>query len=502
MTTMTEQGQRDGTGRGPGQSAPAQPRQPSPPAHPAEPSQPAQPTQPSQSSASARPSASPRLSEAADQSHQSHQSYRSDPAVRTRLEDPTLSGVVVGRVVGLGIITLNLLTGDPGAGTHGRQLVVAVLGGTCWALWLAWTLTRWLGSARLRAWTKFALPVAFGLIGAVLTGLVPTTAGAVFPAAAALTLAIWAKPFVSAALTGVFALTALAAGAASGHSTANALAWSTLILGFYGIGQARRARVKQLEAVEELLVETERANTEEAHSAALAERSRIAREIHDVLAHSLAALTVQLEAADALLTEGRIEQAHGYVVKARRIAREGMVETRRAITALREDLPPLPALLESLVENYRADVGASAVATVLGKPRPLSAETALTVYRTAQESLTNVRKHAPGAPVQVTLAFEPEQTRLTVVNGPSRGGPSPLAGSGGGYGLAGLRERAELASGTLTAQPVDGVVVGGTVEDGAVLGGTVADGTVTEGTQGDGLASEAWAVTLTIPVVN
>ena len=396
----------------------------------------------------------------------------SPAAMRTRLGGPVPPADVVSRLIGLGFLTVNMVGGDPGTGTHGQHLVVTVLGGTCRVLWLVWTLVPWLLPKRWLPSAAFVLPVAFGLIGAALAGLEPTTAGAVFPACAALTLAIHTRPAVSASLTALFAATVLTAGALSGHSANVGLAWCALISGLYGVGQARRARAKQMESLEQLVAETERANAEEAHSAALAERSRIAREIHDVLAHSLAALTVQLEAADALLAQGRTERAQEYVAKARGTAREGMVETRRAITALREDLPPLPALLDSLAENYRADAGADAEATVVGRPRPLSAETALTVYRTAQESLTNIRKHAPGATVALTLAFDPGETRLTVVNGPAPGGPSALAGSGGGYGLTGLRERAVLASGTLTAEAVP-------TDDG-----------------------EGWAVTLTIPAVN
>ena len=380
-------------------------------------------------------------------------------------------GDTISRLAGLGIICLNLVSGSPGVSAHGRGLVVALLGGFCAALWLVWTFARWILPEGWRPRAIVVLPLAFGLVGSVLAGTVPTTAGAVFPACAALSLAVRTKLAFSLSMAFVFSAIVLVSGAVTGHPATEALAWSALIFGLYGIGQARRSRAKQLESAEQLLAETERANAETAHSAALAERGRIAREIHDVLAHSLAALTVQLEAADALLADGRTERAHDYVVKARRIAREGLVETRRAITALREDLPPLPALLDSLAANYREDLGVDATVTVVGEPRPLSAEASLTVYRTAQESLTNIRKHAPGAEVELTLAFDPERTRLTVVNGPARDGASALAGSGGGYGLAGLRERAELAAGTLTAQAVS----------------TAAE-------------AEGWAVTLTIPV--
>ena len=381
--------------------------------------------------------------------------------------------VTTSRLVGLAFLDYTLFRGNPGAALHGPGLTVLVLGGICSLAWLAWLLINWLDPKPWLNRATLGLVVLFGLVGAVLAGTVPQAGGAIFPAAAALVLAIRAPVKLSIGLTCTFVAIVVLSNVLSHNDLASAAAWSALVLGLYGLGQGRRSRALQLETLRDLLTETERANAEHAHGAALAERGRIAREIHDVLAHSLSALTVQLEAADALLAGGDPERAHDYVVKARRIAREGLVETRRAITALREDVAPLPALLDSLAENYRQDLGVNAAVTVLGQPRPLTAETALAVYRTAQESLTNIRKHAPGAEVELTLAFEPELTRLTVANGPATSAPSALAGSGGGYGLTGLRERAELAAGTLTAQPV-----------------------CTD------RADQGWAVTLTIPAVN
>jgi signal transduction histidine kinase len=378
--------------------------------------------------------------------------YRSPS--ETQLDSLTRPGDTLMRLIGLSFILFGLWTSSSSAGTQSQRVLILVLGGVCSLAWLLWTVAPWLVPHRRLGAANLTLLLVFGSVGSVLTGQVPGSTGSVFPAVAAMILAMRTRQAFSAWCTGAFVVIGLVNGFGSGH-VASSLAWSTMIVGLYGLGQSRRSRALRLEAVEQLLTETERANSEHALNAALAERSRIAREIHDVLAHSLAALTVQLEAADALLSGGNPDRAHEYVVKARRIAREGLVETRRAITALREDSPPLPALLDSLAENYRTDLGVKASVTVVGEPRQLSAESALAVYRTAQESLTNVRKHAPGAEVELTLAFEPEQTRLTVANGPGRGEPSALAGSGGGYGLTGLRERAELAAGTLTAHAVD-----------------------------------------------
>jgi len=204
-------------------------------------------------------------------------------------------------------------------------------------------------------------------------------------------------------------------------------------------GMLRRATVR-------LQREAEAARAEQA---ALAERARIAREIHDVLAHTLAALTVQLETADALLEGGRAEQARELVVRAGQLAREGMAETRRAIGALRGEALPLPDLLAVLSSGYP-----TATLTVIGEPRDLDADTGLALYRAAQEALTNVRKHAPGAPVELHLSYRPDDVELAVVNGPGSNGV--LAGAGGGYGLTGLRERAQLAGGEFSAGPRDG----------------------------------------------
>ncbi len=95
--------------------------------------------------------------------------------------------------------------------------------------------------------------------------------------------------------------------------------------------------------------------------------------------------------------------------------------------------------------------------TVSGAARPLSPEVSLVAYRTAQEALTNARKHAPGQPVRLGLTFEPARITVGVVNPlPPAAGQGPLAAVGAGYGLTGLRERAALADGTLEAGPADG----------------------------------------------
>ncbi|TMR39755.1 hypothetical protein ETD96_13785 [Actinomadura geliboluensis] len=190
----------------------------------------------------------------------------------------------------------------------------------------------------------------------------------------------------------------------------------------------------------------------EAANAVLAERSRIAREIHDILAHSLSAQIVHLEGARLLLSrDGDRVQALDRVERARNLARSGLEETRRALATLRGEIPEPKEVLAELAEEFYASTGRPCDVQVTGVPRELSPQAGLAVVRTAQEALTNVRKHAPGARAQVTLRYLPDKVELEVTD--SGGTESVIELGGGGYGLVGMRERAELIDGTLDTGP-------------------------------------------------
>ncbi|WP_411145060.1 sensor histidine kinase [Streptomyces sp. x-80] len=201
-----------------------------------------------------------------------------------------------------------------------------------------------------------------------------------------------------------------------------------------------------------LLAQERAARKAEAETAALAERGRIAREIHDVLAHSLSAQLVHLEAARLLIQHSTDLEADRAkllerVVACRGMAREGLDGTREALSALRGEMVPVEDFLRELTaaEGARLDVA--------GKHRALAPEAALAVRRVAQEALTNVRKHAPGARVSVRLEYTEGNVGLVVRDSGGRGKPGELARSGSGYGLLGMRERAELLGGTLESGP-------------------------------------------------
>ena len=258
---------------------------------------------------------------------------------------------------------------------------------------------------------------------------------------------------VAAAVLGVLFL--LAYGFGTEWTQLGSMPFTALGLAFAYIGSTsvRRMRAEHARA-ETLLQELQRTRAAEIEHAALAERARIAREIHDVLAHTLSALAVQLEGIRMLVEQRPGDPAAvAAVERAHRLASEGLAEARRAIGALRGDRLPGPEGLQRLVEELAQATGIPGQFTVAGTPVALPSEAQLAVYRTAQEALTNIRKHAPAATgVDVQLHYLADGIELLVED---RAPPTASAATrDGGYGLVGMRERAELLGGTLEAGPL------------------------------------------------
>jgi signal transduction histidine kinase len=214
-------------------------------------------------------------------------------------------------------------------------------------------------------------------------------------------------------------------------------------------GRYRRAYRIQAEQARALLAESRRAQRDAERVAALTERSRIAREIHDVLAHSLGALGIQLQAAEAMLSERQdIDSALVSIAHAQRLVGEGLTETRRAVHALRADSPPLPEALAALVAGNPDRL------TVNGEPYALSPAAGLALLRVAQEATVNARKHADGQAATITVTYTDTAVELRVENElRSSAGAGATLGVGG-YGLAGMHERLRLIGGELTAGAV------------------------------------------------
>jgi len=259
---------------------------------------------------------------------------------------------------------------------------------------------------------------------------------------------------VIAALAAADMAIAAVSSAVFGQSALNVLLamGGVLVVGLAGLN--RRQHAVRARQTEELLEQTRRAQAEHARAAALDERARIAREMHDVLAHSLGALGMQLEVAEALLDRDDAasrENARARVHRARRLAVDGLAEARRAVAALRDDVPSVQDALSDLVDGFRADHGMRVTWTTTGTARPVPPEAAVSLVRTVREALTNAARHAPGATVTVTLAYEAESVRLTVRNDGGRTGDHAAPG----FGLAGMRERIALAGGTLAAGRTD-----------------------------------------------
>jgi signal transduction histidine kinase len=289
------------------------------------------------------------------------------------------------------------------------------------------------------------------LASALLVGCAPGIGAAVLLVFAGLDCGA-SLPFAHGALIVAVAVVTETLGTlASSHPLAGTGLGSAAIVGFLAATTMRQYTLRA-EQAELRLADAERAREEHARAVALAERANAAREIHDILAHSLGALVLQLDAVDAVLAEDPPEtlRARELVGRARKLTSDGLGEARRAVEGLRQDAPPLVESLQQLIDTSGLDA-----LRVTGVPRPIGQEVSVAVRRTAQEGLTNAAKHAPGATPTVELEFAPDALILTVADTgrPDGTAPAPHADSGGGYGIEGLRERATLIGATLTAGP-------------------------------------------------
>ena len=237
------------------------------------------------------------------------------------------------------------------------------------------------------------------------------------------------------------------------HDWPGAFALYSILLAILLLGLNRRSRLARIEQTELALARAQTATEEHARAAALAERTRIARELHDVLAHSLAGLALNLQGARLMLIrDGASPDAVAQVERAQKLAAEGLEEARKAVAALREDAVPVERSVADLLAAYRLDSGARADLKIEGEPRELDPAVGSALVRAVQEALANTRKHAPNADVDVTLSYTTGTVELTVAD---RQGRRPPDAPAAGYGLRGMSERVALLDGRFDSGPVE-----------------------------------------------
>ncbi len=343
---------------------------------------------------------------------------------------------LIARLGELGIgLAFVLVTLPPDSSKYTPGLISAAVSGIAW---LAWIVS---ADHRRRALVALsALSAAGGVCGAAHpTGLLfvfVATAATAFSSSLLAAVAVF-----GAAVVGFIGAN-LAAGSLPGHTS------SLVVTGLLGIvlAVARRQLLERGREATLLATAERRAALADREAQLATERNRLGREIHDVLAHTLGAVSIQLTALDSRLNAGdspealraRVSALHGLVG-------DGLREARDAVRALRDDKLSLETQIARLCALQEAAL------SVEGRSRPLRADEALALYRVVQEALTNVAKHAPNAAVNVTLTYEDHQVIVIVDNERGSVVDSPLAATGGGHGLDGMRARVELAGGTCDA---------------------------------------------------
>ncbi|MFC1438042.1 histidine kinase [Streptacidiphilus sp. N1-10] len=370
-------------------------------------------------------------------------------------------GAFLVRVIGLAVVGV-LLFHTPSVTPHTRvmQICVYAVLGLAVAGWSLLDLLPALQPHRLRLLGPvLGVVVAASGLGCALPdgdGLVAFAVVGSMVAGSELEL----LPACAVSGTGILAI--MIGAIAFGDSVGTLLGYPLLLLVGLLLGRTRRGYQVQAEQSAALLAQYEQLQVQQRRTEVLDERARIAREIHDVLAHSLGALGIQVQVARAVLTDSQdIDKAVDLLGAAQRMVSEGLAETRRAVHALRSDQLPLDQEIARAADVHTRRHGTAVTVDIEGTPRPLPPDATLALLRIVQEALVNAAKHAPGEPVRLSLRCTEALTVVTVSNpvaggagsGDRRRGDAGGGSISGGYGLIGMRERLRLLDGTLTAGP-------------------------------------------------
>ena len=354
----------------------------------------------------------------------------------------------------IAIVAVTTGDGHPGPGWHGTAAGIGVALCTYLAGLAVWMSDRFMKRG-LSA--QIALTSLIGAAGVALAALQPRGATGL-AASAAVWMAVARLPLrtgiaIGAAVTVGLGLASALTGTSSGGVLAQMLLCALLGLMAHFMKQSRESE----DRTELLLAELEDARDDLAEAAAAGERTRIAGELHDVLAHSLSGAAIQLQGARLLAERQAAEPGvRAAIDRASELVKEGLGDARRAVGALRGDQLPTLGELGRLVESFHEDMSVDATLRIEGSARQLPADAGLALYRGAQEALTNVARYAPGATTTVVLRYAPDGTTLSIEDrvAPEAARPgSGLPDVGGERGLAGMRERVERAGGRMDAGP-------------------------------------------------
>jgi signal transduction histidine kinase len=248
----------------------------------------------------------------------------------------------------------------------------------------------------------------------------------------------------------IFVMLAAIAAAADEDRLGDGIFVGGLLLAVWGAGTVVRGRQELAAALQARTLELEHEREENARLAVAAERARIARELHDIVAHDLSIMVVQAGAERRALAGSRPETAD-VLATIEATGRTAMAEMRRLLGVLRRSaddvaLAPQPTLrhLDDLVSQVR-EAGLPVELHVEGRARPLAPGVDLSAYRIVQEALTNALKHAGPARASVVLRYGDEALDVEVVDD----GTGATAASAGGHGLIGMRERVAILGGSL-----------------------------------------------------
>jgi len=348
------------------------------------------------------------------------------------------------------IVLLVAVTSHPTMGASGRHLVLSACVIVFAVEMLGWPLLR--SASPLGRAGELAL---MGASAVAISWLQPNGLSELPASAVVFTAGVALAPRVALAVGGAVTVGIAAVLAATHGGGAASVAAATLLCAVLGLTGAllRRYRLSQ-DRTELLLAELEDARDDQARAAAAQERAEIARELHDVLAHSLSGLSIQVETARKLASAtGAAGELRDVLDAAAVLAKQGVVEARRAVGSLRRENGLGLEQLPDLIETFRRDFELDVTYTVDGASRPLPPELGLALYRLTGEALTNVARHATGATTRVDLSFTAGEVRLAVRN--DGGVPGELAAQGSGWGLAGIRERIKRLGGDLQAGPTE-----------------------------------------------